>query len=67
MYVSHLAETLQYIFHLLVASEEVGQRLLHRVEVGQGLVLLHDELLDGVVGERLLFLVILWWTHTDIL
>lgn len=63
---SHLAEALQNIFHLLITSEEVGQGLFHRVEVSQGLVLLHDQLLDGVVGERLLFLVILWWTHTYI-
>lgn len=58
LFVSHLTEALKYIFHLLITSEEVGQRLFHRVEVGQGLVLLHDQLLDGVVGERLLFLVI---------
>lgn len=57
--ISHLAETLQHIFHLLVTPEEISQRLFHGVEVGQGLVLLHDQLLDGVVGERLLFLVIL--------
>lgn len=56
---SHLAEALQHIFHLLVTSEEVSQRFFHRVEVGQGLVLLHDQLLDGVVRERLLLLVIL--------
>lgn len=59
LWVSHLAEALQYIFHLLVTAEEVGERLFHGVEVGQGLILLHDQLLDGVVGERLLFLVIL--------
>lgn len=26
---SHLAEALQHIFHLLVTSEEVSQRLFH--------------------------------------
>ena len=62
----HLAEALQHIFHLLITSEEVGQRLFHGVEVSQGLVLLHNQLLDGVVGERLLFLVILWWTQANI-
>lgn len=58
MTTGHLAEALQNILHLLITAEKVGQGLFHRVEVGQGLVLLHDQLLDGVVGERLLFLVI---------
>ncbi len=56
---SHLAEAFQHVLHLLIASEEVSQGLFNGIEVGQGLVLLHDQLLDGVVGERLLFLVVL--------
>lgn len=63
--VGHLAEAVQDVLHLFVAPEEVGERLLHRVEISQGLVLLHDQLLDGVVGERLLLLVVLWRTHRD--
>lgn len=61
----YFAKALQHIFHLLITTEEIGKRLLHRVKVGQCLVLLHDELLDGVMGKRFLFLVILWWTHIE--
>lgn len=57
--IGHLAEALQHILHLLITPEEVRKRLFNRVEVSQGLVLLHDQLLDGVVRERLLFLVVL--------
>lgn len=58
---AHLAEALQDLLHLLVSPEEIGQGFLHRVQVGQGLLLLQDQLLDGLVGDRLLPLFILWW------
>lgn len=55
----YLTEALQPVFHLLIPAEEISKRLLHGVEVGQGLVLLDDQLLDGVVGQRFFFLVVL--------
>ena len=58
---AHLAEALQDLLHLLISPEEISQRFLHGVQVGQGLLLLQDQLLDGLVGDRLLPLFILWW------
>lgn len=57
---THLAEAFQDLLHLLVSPEEVSQRLFHRVQVSQGLLLLEDQLLHSLVGDRFLSLFILW-------
>lgn len=46
---THLSKTFQDLLHLLISPEEVSQRLFHRVQVSQGLLLLQDQLLHSLV------------------
>lgn len=57
-----LLEALQDALHVLVSPEEVGERALHRVEVGQGLVPLHGQLSDVLLTAQALLLLLVLWT-----
>lgn len=58
--VTHLPKPLQDFFHFLVSPEKIRQGFLHWVQISQSLLLLHNQLLNSVVGDRFLSLFILW-------
>lgn len=57
---THLPKPLQHFLHFFISPEKICQRFLHRVQIRQRLLLLHDQLLNSVMGDRLLSLLILW-------
>lgn len=56
---AHLLEALQRALHVLVTPEDVGERALHRVQVGQGGLLLGRHRLQSLLGTQLVALLIL--------
>lgn len=54
-----LLEALQCALHVLVTSEDVGEGALHRVQVGQGGLLLRCHSLQSLLGAQLVALLIL--------
>lgn len=56
---AHLLEALQRALHVLITPEDVGEGALHRVQVGQGGLLLSRHRLQSLLGTQLVALFIL--------